>query len=185
MIARQRHVHHGGTEDTEDSWSAAVIGQRSCPLSRCREISQPHSHFVRNRPRTWSHQTRRRSMNKPLLGIGIALVAFGLIAGAVAFSFRDDWRDDDPVEYRVTNAQGQPTGSVVVVENDHWRRGPGFFPLFPFVLVGGVLIVVAVFARGGRHWNGGGRRDFEDWHRETHWNWGSPVPNEPPSAPPP
>jgi hypothetical protein len=75
-------------------------------------------------------------MNRPLLGVGIVLVAFGLIAGAVAFSFRDDWRDDhDPVEYRVLNQDGHPSGSVVVLDDGGRWDGPGFFPFFPLIVV--------------------------------------------------
>lgn len=122
-------------------------------------------------------------MNRPLLLIGIALVAIGLTAGIFAVAFRDEWKDDDnTVEYRVLNADGQETGSVVVLE-DGWRRGPGFFPFFPLIVIGGVLIAIAFFARGhGDHWRA--RRDFEDWHRETHWNWGSNGPKDPPASPP-
>ena len=122
-------------------------------------------------------------MNRPLLGVGIALVAFGLIAGALAFSFRDDWRDDDdPVEYRVLNQDGQPSGSVVVIDDGRHWDGPGFFPFFPLVIVGGVLITIAVVSRGGRgRWHGGGPRDFDEWHRQTHWNWDSAAPKDPPS----
>ena len=124
-------------------------------------------------------------MNKPLLIIGVALVSLGLVAGAIGFAFRDEWRDDhDTVEYTVTNAQGDPTGNVVVIDGDRWRGGPGFFPFFPLVVVGGVLIAFAAFSGRGRHWHGGDRRDFEDWHRETHWNWGSSAPKDPPAAPP-
>jgi hypothetical protein len=120
-------------------------------------------------------------MNRPLLGIGIGLVAVGLVAGALVFAFRDDWRDDDrAVEYTVTNAQGEPTGNVVVVDGDRWRGGPGFFPFFPLIVVGGVLIVIGAVSRRGGPWQGG-RRDFETWHRETHWNWGSTGPKDPPA----
>lgn len=125
-------------------------------------------------------------MNRPLLIIGIALVSLGLVAGVIGFAFRDEWRDEhDPVEYRVLDGDGQATGSVVVIDDGReWRGAPGFFPFFPLVVVGGVLIAIAVFTRGRRHWHGGGPGDFESWHREVHWNWGSAAPREaPPSNP--
>ncbi len=126
-------------------------------------------------------------MNRPLLGIGIGLVFLGLVAGAIAFTFRDDWRDDhddEAVEYRVLDQSGQPTGSVVVInDDDRWDGPPPFVPFFPLVIIGGVLITIALVSRGRGRWHGPGGPGFEDWHRESHRSWSSATPNDAPPAP--
>ena len=122
-------------------------------------------------------------MNRPLFIAGALLISAGLIAGIVAAATHDRWGDDErTIEYRVTDASGQPSGErVLVVDGDGWRR-PGFFPFFPLIVVGGVLVTIALVSRRGR-W-GGGPGDFERWHRETHWNWGSSGPRTDAPAPP-
>ena len=109
-------------------------------------------------------------MNRTLVAIGGALIVLGIIAGAATFAFSDRWDDDHEVEYRVVNENGQADsdGNVVVVTDDGWRRGPGFFPFFPLLVVGGVLLTIGFVSRGrGAPWQA--RREyFEDWHREAH-----------------
>ena len=117
-------------------------------------------------------------MNRTLFGIGAVLVALGIVAAIATFAFHDRWDDDREIEYRVVNEDGSEGDGSVIVLDDGWRGGPGFFPFFPLLVVGGVLITIAVFSRGRHH---RGRGDFEDWHREAHWNWGSAGPKEPPS----
>ncbi len=123
-------------------------------------------------------------MNRGLFVVGAVLVTLGIAAGIAAIAFNDRWDDDREIEYRVVNEGGseQGDGSVVLVTEDGWHGGPGFFPFFPLLIVGGVLITIAFFSRGTNHENWRERREFEDWHRETHFNWGSTGPKEPPAA---
>ena len=123
-------------------------------------------------------------MNRPLFIAGSVLVAAGLAAGVVVAATHDGWDDDRTVEYRVTNGDGDASNDRVIVVGDDEYRGPGFFPVFPLIVVGAVLITFAAFSGRGRRHNG--RRDFDSWHREAHWNWGSAGPREDaPAAPPP
>jgi hypothetical protein len=116
-------------------------------------------------------------MNRTLFGIGAVLVTLGIVAAIATIAFHDRWDDDREIEYRVVNQDGSEGDGNVIVVDDGWRGGPRFFPFFPLLVVGGVLITIAVFSRGRHH---RGRGDFEDWHREAHWNWGSAGPKEPP-----
>lgn len=117
-----------------------------------------------------------------LLRIGIALIALGVVGGIVGgliWGFDGpDW--DREVEYQVVNESGEPTGGNVTVIREDDRDGPPFFPLFPLVIIGGVLVAVALFTRGRGGWGGPGgpRGRFEDWHRDAHRE------NGPPAAPP-
>ena len=122
-------------------------------------------------------------MNRPLFVVGTFLVAAGIIGGAVAIATHDRWDGDDDrtIQYRLSDGDGDTTGDrVVVVEADRWS-GPRFVPFFPLIIFGGVLITIAALS-GRRRWGGPG--DFESWHREAHWNWGSAGPRQEPPAPP-
>lgn len=113
-------------------------------------------------------------MNRPLLAIGLILLAFGLTAGVFAFSTHDRWDDRHrTVEYHITSdspgGDDGDGGRVLVVDDGrHW--GPGFFPLFPLIVLGGILTVFALAGRGRhggpRHWDA--RDRFDDWHRTAH-----------------
>jgi hypothetical protein len=121
-------------------------------------------------------------VNKPLLIAGSVLVAVGIAAGIAAVATHDRWDDDRTIEYRVSDGDGNPANDRVIVLDEDGRRGPGFFPFFPLIVVGGILITVAAFSGRGRWHNG--HRDFDSWHREAHWNWGSSGPRpDQPSAP--
>ena len=117
-------------------------------------------------------------MNRTLVIIGGALLALGIIAGAATIAFSDGWDDEHQVEYRVVSESGgaDSGGNVIVVTDDGWRRGPGFFPFFPLLLIGGIVLTVGLLSRGrGRPWHN--RRElFEDWHRQAH---SSPTSTEP------
>jgi hypothetical protein len=121
-----------------------------------------------------------------LLRIGIALIGLGVLAGVAGALIwgldGPDWRDND-VEYRIVNDQGQQTdqGNVIVVDRDGRDGPPFFFPAFPLVIVGGVLITIALVTRGGRGGWGGPRGRFDEWHREAHRGNGAPP--SPPSSP--
>ncbi len=113
-----------------------------------------------------------------LLRIGIALVAVGLIGGVVGAIF---WGFDGPnwdrtVEYQVVNEDGQATGDPVTVIREDDRDGPPFFPFFPLVLVGGVLVGVALVTRGRGGWGGPPRGRFDEWHRVAHRENGPSTP---------
>lgn len=121
-----------------------------------------------------------------LLRIAIILLAVGAIVGvgsAIAWHYNDD--HDRTVEYRLVNQDGTPVnnngGSVVVVRDDHWRGRP-FFPAFPLLAFGGVLLVVALVSRNRHGGWGGPRGRFEDWHRDAHR---SDNPPPPPATPAP
>lgn len=112
-----------------------------------------------------------------LLRIGIALIAVGAIAGIATALFWDGPDRDRTIEYRVVSEDGTPAEgdpNVVLVREDGWD-GPRFFPVFPLVVVGGVLVTLALFARGRGGW-GGPRNRFEDWHREAHRDDGGVAP---------
>ncbi|MEX0782168.1 MAG: hypothetical protein WD557_05920 [Dehalococcoidia bacterium] len=120
-----------------------------------------------------------------LLRIGIALIAVGIvggIVGAIVWGF-DGPNWDREVEYQVVNQSGEPTGQDVTIVREDDRDGPPFFPFFPLVLIGGVLVAVALFTRGRGGWGvpGGPRGRFEEWHRDAHRENGSPPSS--PSAP--
>jgi hypothetical protein len=119
-----------------------------------------------------------------LLRIAIVLIGVGAVAGiasAIAWHYNDD--HDRTVEYRLVNQDGTPVnqngGSVVVVRDDHWRGRP-FFPAFPLVIIGGVLLTVALVSRNrGGGWGGPGGGRFDDWHREAHRTDAPPPPANP------
>lgn len=109
-----------------------------------------------------------------LLRIGIVVLMLGIIGGvasAIAWRAGDD--DHRTVEYRIVSSdQDAATGqTVVLVDRDNWRGGH-FFPFFPFLVIGGILIALGVFGGGGRRWDRHQR--FEDWHRDAHH--GDPPP---------
>jgi len=89
--------------------------------------------------------------NSWLFRIGIVLVVIGVLGGIAAGIARGRWDGDQTrtIEYRVVNQDGQPVPGqqqpIVVVE-PHGGYGPGpFFPVFPLVFFGGILIVAAIF----------------------------------------
>ena len=107
-----------------------------------------------------------------LFRIGLALIAAGIVAGIASAVI---WGWDGPdrgrtVEYRVVNEDGSAAGgegNVVLLRDDEWD-GPRFFPFFPVLIVGGVLVTIALVGRGrGGGWSGP-RGRFDDWHREAH-----------------
>jgi hypothetical protein len=105
-----------------------------------------------------------------LFRIGVVLVAIGVLGGiaaGIARGFDDDHRT---IEYRVVERGGEAAnddGPTIVVERDRDFPRGAFFPVFPLVVFGGVLIVASIFAT--RH-DGppGWRRGWEEWHREAH-----------------
>lgn len=120
-----------------------------------------------------------------LLRIAIVLLAVGAIVGlgsAIAWHYDDD--HDQTVEYRLVNQDGTPVnnngGSVVVVRDDRWRGRP-FFPAFPLLIVGGVVLTVALVSRGRHGGWGGPHGRFEDWHRDAHRNDTPPPSTTPPA----
>ena len=113
-----------------------------------------------------------------LLRIGIALIALGVIggiAGAIIWGWDGPDRDRT-IEYRVVNEDGTPVDGdqrVVVIDDD--RDGRRFFPFFPLVIVGGVLVTIALVTRGRHHW-GGPHGHFDEWHRQAHQQNGPEAP---------
>lgn len=120
-----------------------------------------------------------------LLRLAIILLAIGAIVGigsAVAWHYNDN--HERTVTYHVTNQDGSTTTndrSIVVVRDGHWRGRP-FFPGFPLLIVGGVVLTVALVSRNRRHSWGGPHHHFEDWHRDAHRN-DAPPPPPPPASP--
>ena len=104
-----------------------------------------------------------------LLRVGIGLLVVGVVAGIAAAIFWDGPDRDREIEYRVVNQDDSATGEdsgVVVVTDEGWD-GPRFFPVFPLLLVGGVLVTIALVARKRGGW-GDPRGRFDEWHREAH-----------------
>ena len=103
-----------------------------------------------------------------LLRIGIALLAVGVVAGVVGAIFWDGSDHERTIEYRIVSEDGTAVGggggSVVLVSDGGWR-GPGFFPFFPLLVVGGVLVTVALLSRRR---GGCGPGGFEERHRAAH-----------------
>ncbi len=117
-----------------------------------------------------------------LLRIAIVLLAIGAIVGigsAIAWHYDDV--HERTVEYRLVNQDGTPAGnggSLVVVRDGHWRGRP-FFPAFPLLVIGGVVLTVALVTRNRHDGWGGPRGRFEDWHRDAHHNDTPPPPATP------
>jgi hypothetical protein len=141
-----------------------------------------------------------------MLRIGIVLVAFAAIAGVITLVVRHNRDDGHTVAYHVTHTGTASDGSsdiVVVRDGDGWRGGRGFFPFFPLLVLGGVLVTVGLLTRGKRHrWAdahfggpggmggpggfGGPRfrdRAFEEWHRAAHREDPNPKDVSPPPPP--
>jgi hypothetical protein len=126
-------------------------------------------------------------MSRTWLWVGIVLIVIAIGGGIAAAAARHHWNDDHG-DYRVisTGDDGATGDHVTVVDDGRRWGGPPFLPVFPFVVIGGVIIVLALTSgRRRQHWGAGGRdADFERWHREAHWNWG-PAASQPPAPPPP
>lgn len=111
-----------------------------------------------------------------LLG-AMALVAVGVGA------YRAGEHHSEPA---VTTVVPGATGEVVrVVERGHWRGGPPFGFLFPILIIG--LIVLLIAGRRRAYWGGpdgpcgpggpGGREAMlADWHRRAHGGSDQPTP---------
>jgi hypothetical protein len=97
-----------------------------------------------------------------LVGLLAALALLTIGVGA----YNAGERHSEPVATVVPGA----TGEVVrVVDYGHWRGGPPFGFLFPLLIIG--LVVLLVAGRRRAHWGGhcGGREAMlADWHRRAH-----------------
>ncbi|MGE5596550.1 MAG: hypothetical protein ACM3S1_11015 [Hyphomicrobiales bacterium] len=108
-----------------------------------------------------------------LFRVGVVLVVIGVLGGIAAGIARGFDDDDRTIEYRVVNSEGQelPAGQQpVIVVDDHGRDFPrgAFFPVFPIVLIGGVLIVGSIIASRGGVGPGRWRNGLDEWHRDAH-----------------
>ncbi len=113
-----------------------------------------------------------------LLG-AMVLLAVGLGAYRAGEHHSSEVRSE-PAATRVVPGA---TGEVVrVVEHGHWRGGPPFGFLFPILIIG--LIVLLVAGRRRAYWGGPGGpygpgdRDarLADWHRRAHGEAEQPSP---------
>jgi hypothetical protein len=96
-----------------------------------------------------------------LLG-AMALLAVGVGA------FRAGEHHSEPV---ATVAPGAAGEVVRVIDYGHWRGGPPFGFLFPLLIIG--LIVLLVAGRRRAYWGGPGgpgacNPGLADWHRRAH-----------------
>jgi hypothetical protein len=106
-----------------------------------------------------------------LLG-AMALLAVGI----GAYRAGDHHRSEPAATTVVTGEAGEV---VRVVERGHWRGGPPFGFLFPILIIG--LIVLLVAGRRRAYWGGPcgpGDRDaiLADWHRRAHAEPDQPSP---------
>jgi hypothetical protein len=104
-----------------------------------------------------------------LFRVGIGVLIVGVVAGVATAIFWDGPDRDRTTEYRVVDDGDTAVGDdadLVVVADEGWN-GPRFFPAFPLLVIGGVLVTIALVSgrRGG--WSDP-RSRFEEWHREAH-----------------
>jgi len=97
-------------------------------------------------------------------------------------------------QVQAAQQNGQEVQVVHVVGDDRGAFFPGFF-LFPFFLIGGVILIKGIFHGAGRFgdhgphghgpgpWNDEGRRRFEErareWHQHEHGSTSAPTPPPP------
>ena len=101
--------------------------------------------------------------------IGLFVLAFvGIVVTNVVWAVTDDDDDGRRVEtITVADGEGSSREVVVVDGDDHWRRGPGFFPLIPLLIIGGIVFLIWRW-RGGGDGPGGPRGRFDEWHDAAH-----------------
>ena len=132
----------------------------------------------------------RRLWTGLLIGL---LATIGLLAVGVGAYHAGERHDDRVATVVPGTAVTSPDGTVRVIGVDHWRGGPPFFffPFFPLLFIG--LIVLLIAGRRRAYWGGGygpgwggpcgpggpGREAMlKDWHERAHAEPNAPPANE-------
>ena len=131
----------------------------------------------------------RRLWTRLLVGL---LAALGLAVVGIGAYHAGERRDAHVATVVPGTAMTTPDGTVRVVGVDHWRGGPPFFfPFFPLLFIG--LIVLLIAGRRRAYWGGafgpgwggpcgpnGPDREamLRDWHKRLHGESDAPPANQ-------
>ena len=112
------------------------------------------------------------------------LSAMALVAVGVG-AFHAGERHSEPVATVVPGATGTGSEVVRIVDYGHWRGGPPFGFLFPLLIIGIIVVLIAGRRRAywgagpgscGPGWGAGRDAMLADWHRRAHGDDGGPPP---------
>jgi hypothetical protein len=104
------------------------------------------------------------------IGAGVLVAAALVIVGIGAYRAGERNATDIEIAGEVLG-EGESATRAIIVHDDSWHHGPGFFPgffVFPLVIIG----IVLLFAWGRRAWYGPRHYDTDaeltEWHRRAH-----------------
>jgi hypothetical protein len=108
------------------------------------------------------------------------LAAIGVLAVGVGAYHAGERHDDRVATVVPGTAVASPDGTVRVVGVDHWRGGPPFFffPFFPLLFIGLIVLLIARL-RGPCGPDGSGREAMlKNWHERLHAESNPPPANQ-------